>query len=236
MTFFPQPTLPSGKAPLSNLDKLRSVASLGCNDPDLAIQQVQVYDWFELWNERIFSNRLRPVHVNVSLTKYGKNLGLCSIAPVQYIEIHPQCWKGKARHHQQSVGSITLPSAAFVVLHEMMHLAGDQAGEDTWGADDNCHTTPIWIAWCNYVAEQLDLPLSYAELKRGKTKANADGERANVWKPRVGTEPRIRPNTRLATYDETRCFPYFSTDTLMQENLETRKAKDGTVTTQLPQF
>lgn len=228
LTLFKQPPLPSGKAPLSNLDKLRDVASLGCSDPDLAIRQVQVYDWFQLWNERFFNNRLRPVHVNVSLTRYGKSLGLCVNSPVQYIEIHPQCWKGAAKHHSQAIGDTSMPSAAWVVLHEMMHLAADQAGQDARGADNNCHTTPIWVAWCNYVAEQLDLPLSYARNKRGKSSV-AEG-RKNIWVPI--DEPVIRPGTRLATYDETRCFPYITSDPLMQDNLEQRNGQEP----QLPQF
>ncbi|KZR72727.1 hypothetical protein PMIT1327_00362 [Prochlorococcus marinus str. MIT 1327] len=236
MAYFKQPALPPGKARLSDLTKLRDVAAIGCSDPDLAIHQVQVYDWFEQWNERFFSNRLRPVHVNVSLTNYGKNLGLCIGFPVQYIEIHPQCWKGKAVHHSQAIGNTEMPSAAWVVLHEMIHLAGDQAGQETWGADHNCHTTPIWVGWCNFIAEQLELPLSYAEMKRGKTKADPDdGYRANVWKPRRGMEPVIREGTRLASYDETRCFPFSETDVLMQENKEVRKIK-GEEVERLPSF
>ena len=227
MSFFNQPSLPSGKAPLSNLTKLRDVAALGCSDPDLAIRQVQVYDWFELWNDRFFSNRLRPVHINVALTGYGKFLGLCCASPVQYIEIHPQCWRGGAAHHGKAIGDTEMPSAAWVVLHEMMHLAADQAGLDGRGADGNCHTTPIWVAWCNHIAEQLQMPYSYAQMKRGKTSV-AEG-RQNIWKP-IG-EPLLRPGTTLASYDETRCFPYVASDPLMAENMETRGEQ-----TQMPQF
>jgi hypothetical protein len=232
VTFFSQPALPAGKAPLSNLNKLRDVAALGCSDPDLAIRQVQVYDWFELWNDFFFSNRLRPVHIHVSLTRYGKTLGICASAPVQYIEIHPQCWNGGAAHHSQAIGNTTMPDAAWVVLHEMIHLAIAQAGLESRGADDNCHATPIWAAWCNFIAEHLDLPLSYTQNKRGKAKAGADGIRKNIWKPRVGIEPAIRPDTCLATYDETRCFPYLAADRLMQDNLEQREGLEP----QLPQF
>jgi hypothetical protein len=232
MTTFKQPPLPSGKAPLSNLDKLRDVASLGCSDPDLAIRQVQVYDWFELWNERFFGNRLRPVHINVSLTRYGKNLGLCHYEPVQYIEIHPQCWKGAAAHHSQAIGDTAMPSAAWVVLHEMIHLATAQTAGEIWGADDNCHTTASWVGWCNFIAEQLGMPLSYVEMKRGKERTSDGAARVNAWKSRVGIEPIIRPGTRLATYDETRCFPYLASDPLMQDNLEQRKGQEP----QLPQF
>ena len=232
MTFFKQPPLPSGKAPLSNLDKLRDVASLGCSDPDLAIRQVEVYDWFQLWNERFFGNRLRPVHVNVSLTSYGSSLGICYGYPVQFIEIHPQCWKGAAEHHSQAIGDTSMASAAWVVLHEMVHLAACQADLPPSLTKDgkNCHATSIWVAWCNYIAEQLDLPLSYARMKRGKAKADAEGKRKNIWVP--NGEHVIRPGTRLASYDETRCFPYLASDPLMQENLEHRKDQEP----QLPQF
>jgi len=223
MSFFNQPPLPSGKAPLSNLTKLRDVAALGCSDPDLAIRQVQVYDWFELWNDRFFSNRLRPVHINVALTRYGKTLGFCHYEPVQYIEIHPRCWQRKP----QSIGDTEMPSAAWVVLHEMIHLVAAQTEGDIWGADDNCHTTPIWVAWCNHIAEQLQMPYSYAQMKRGKTSV-AEG-RQNIWKP-IG-EPLLRPGTTLASYDETRCFPYVASDPLMAENMETRGEQ-----TQMPQF
>lgn len=228
---FKQPALPSGSSPLSNLSKLRDVAAIGCTDPDLAICQVQVYDWFELFNERFFGNRLRPVHINVSLTNYGKTLGLCHSSPVQFIEIHPQCWKGRAAHHSQAIGNTELPSAAWVVLHEMMHLAASQADLPSEVTEDgtNCHTTAIWVAWCNYIAQELGLPLSYAKNKRGKAKADVDGVRANIWKP--ATKPVIREGTRLATYDETRCFPYLASAPLMRENLEVRGKQ-----TQLPQF
>jgi hypothetical protein len=232
MTFFAQPPLPTGKAPLSNLNKLRDVAAIGCSDPDLAIRQVQVYDWFQLWNERFFSNRLRPVHINVSLTNYGKNLGVCYGYPVQYIEVHPQCWGGAAAHHSQAIGNTAMPDAAWVVLHEMIHLAASQANLSTAVTKDgtNCHATSIWVAWCNFIAEHLDLPLTYAQNKRGKAKAGADGIRKNIWKPTI--EPTIRPGTRLATYDETRCFPYLASDPLMQDNLEQRQGQEP----QLPQF
>jgi hypothetical protein len=222
MAMFRQPGLPAGKAPLSNLSRLRDVAALGCVDPDLAVRQVQVYDWFEQWNQRFFSNRLRPVHINVSLTSYGKTLGLCHYRPVQYIEIHPRCWRSAPQH----VGSMVMPSAAWVVLHEMIHLAEVQTRGDVPG---NCHATPDWVGWCNYIAEQLDMPLSYAQMARGKSSV-AEG-RKNVWKPACGASVLIRPGTRLADYDETRCFPYVAADPLMEENSEER---DGQ--TQLPQF
>ncbi len=231
VTFFSQPPLPAGKAPLANLSKLRDVAAIGCSDPALAIRQVQVYDWFQLWNERFFSNRLRPVHINVSLTRYGKNLGLCHYEPVQYIEIHPQCWSGAAARHQ-AIGNTAMPDAAWVTLHEMIHLAAAQTEGDIWGADDNCHTTTSWVSWINYIAEQLELPLSYVEMKRGKVRTSDGLARLNAWKPRVGIEPPIRPGTRLATYDETRCFPYLAADSLMQDNLEQRQGQEP----QLPQF
>ena len=227
---FNQPLLPAGKARLSDLVKLRDVAAIGCSDPDLAVHQTQVYDWFEQWNERFFSNRLRPVHLNVALTSYGASLGLCHYAPVQYIEIHPQCWKGKADHYSQVIGNTEMPSAAWVVLHEMIHLA--EAQTQGW-SDDNAHTTPLWIAWCNFIAEQVDLPLAYGHMKRGKTKADADGYRANVWKH--GKDAVVRPGTRLATYEETRCFPFLEKDVLMQENKEVRKIK-GKKVEQLPSF
>lgn len=224
---FTQPALPSGKAPLANLSKLRDVAALGCTDSDLAVRQVQVYDWFEQWNDRFFSNRLRPVHVNVSLTKFGKNLGLCSYKPVQYIEIHPCCFNRQTK----TISGIEMPSAAWIVLHEMIHLVAAQTSKDIWGADKNCHTTPVWVDWCNFIADQLEMPLSYAQMKRGKERTSDGQERINVWKPRNGIKPIIREGTRLASYEETRCFPYAATDALMQDNLEIR----GELT-QLPQF
>ncbi|KZR72703.1 SprT-like family protein [Prochlorococcus marinus str. MIT 1313] len=238
MTYFKQPALPAGKARLSDLTKLRDVAAIGCSDPDLALRQTQVYDWFEQWNERFFSNRLRPVHLNVALTSYGATLGLCHCAPVQYIEIHPQCWKSRIGKTiilvspNKAIGNTEMPSAAWVVLHEMIHLAEAQTNGDING---DAHATPLWVAWCNFIAEQLELPLSYAEMKRGKTKADSDGYRANVWKPRRGMEPVIREGTRLASYDETRCFPFSETDVLMQENKEVRKIK-GEEVERLPSF
>jgi hypothetical protein len=123
-----------------------------------------------------------------------------------------------------------MPDAAWVVLHEMIHLASAQAGLESRGADDNCHATPICAAWCNFIAEHIYLPLAYAQNKRGKAKADSDGIRKNIWKPTI--EPAIRPGTCLATYDETGCFPHLSCDRLMQDNLEQRQGQEP----QLPQF
>ena len=227
LMYFSQPALPSGKAPLSNLSKLRDVAAIGCNDEELAIRQTKVYDWFEMWNDLFFGNRLRPVHINVSLTGYGAFLGLCYQAPVHFIEIHPQCWKGGADH--KTFGSTDCHPASLVVLHEMIHLAEIQ----TLGtiADKNCHLTPTWSAWCNYIAEQVNMPLTFGRMKRGKAKADSDGVRANVWKhPKNAI---VRTGTRLANYDETRCFPFLEDDQLMQENKEIRTIK-GKEVEQLP--
>ncbi len=226
---FSQPSLPTGKAPLSNLAKLRDVAAIGCSDPDLAVHQTQVYDWFEMWNEAFFNNRLRPVHLNVALTDYGATLGRCFYLPVQFIEIHPQCWKGNA--DCKNLGNSTdVHPAALVVLHEMIHLAEAQ----TVGySSDNAHATPTWLGWCNFIAEQVDLPLTYGRMKRGKSKADSDGRRANVWKHDKGAA--VRPGTCLGSYDETRCFPFIESDQLMQENKEIRKIK-GKEVELLPQF
>ena len=222
---FQQPSLPTGKAPLSNLSKLREVAAIGCTESDLSIKQVQVYDWFEQWNQAFFGNRLRPVHVNVSLTAYGKKLGLCYYSPVQYIEVHPNCWRGAAQHHQQAIGNMKMPDASWVLLHEMMHLAEAQ----TVGTPGrNAHNSQAWIGWCNFIAQELDLPLSYSQMKRGKNSV-AEG-RKNVWIHSKGAV--VRPGTRLASYDEMRCFPYLATDLLMQDNLETNSKGES----QLPGF
>lgn len=227
---FDQPSLPSGKAPLSDLSKLRDVAAIGCTDDDLAIRQTEVYDWFEMWNEAFFSNRLRPVHLNVALTDYGATLGRCFVAPVQFIEIHPQCWKGNADHH--NFGSSTdVHPGALVVLHEMIHLA--EAQLQGGFSDANCHATPIWIGWCNFIAEQVGLPLTYGRMKRGKAKADADGRRANIWKHGKGAA--VRSGTRLASYDETRCFPFLEGAQLMEDNKEIRKIKGKEVEV-LPSF
>ena len=228
---FDQPQLPAGKAPLSNLGKLRDVAAIGCTDSDLAIRQTEVYDWFEMWNAAFFSNRLKPVHLNVSLTDYGASLGRCFYAPVQFIEIHPQCWKGGA--DRQNLGRSTdIHPAALVTLHEMIHLAEAQTIGATIGA--NCHATPTWIGWCNFIAEQVGLPMTYGQMKRGKAKADALGHRANIWKH--GKDATVRPGTRLASYDETRCFPFRADDALLQENKEIRKGRDGKTVEVLPSF
>ena len=78
------------------------------------------------------------------------------------------------------------------------------------------------------------MPLTYGRMTRGKTKADKDGKRANIWKHAKDAEPRT--GTRLASYDETRCFPFLEDHALMQENKEIRKLKDGKQVELLPSF
>jgi hypothetical protein len=213
------PPLPTTTPDLTVLDRLRSVARVGCQDPERAVQSEQVYDWFRFWNDRIFSNQLSPVLVNVALTPYGGMLGLCHGGPVQFIEIHPACWDGAAAHHG-TIGSLKMPDAAFVVLHEMIHLAVDQAGLPSRGTDGNCHTTPGWVGWCNHAAEVLEIPLTYVSYKRAKS-GTAEG-RHNVRVPVA--PPTLRPGTELATYDETRSFPCRLDAAIIQKNATLTKA------------
>lgn len=224
------PPLPAAAPTLSNLPLLRSVARVGCLDPERAVQQEQVYDWFGHWNEAVFSSQLDPVLVNVSITPYGGSLGLFHPAPVQLIEIHPRCWNGGAAHHE-TFGTLSMPGAAFVVLHEMIHLAVEQAGLPSRGLGGGSHNSAAWVGWCNFIAELFEIPLTYACYRRTKAAADPEtGKRKNIRKPI--SPPTLRPGTRLATYDETTHFPYLVESPLIQANTSTTKAGEP----QLPTF
>ena len=70
-------------------------------------------------------------------------------------------------------------------------------------------------------------------MKRGKAKADADGHRANIWKH--DKDAGVRSGTRLASYDETRCFPFLEDAQLMRDNKEIRKVQGKEVEV-LPSF
>lgn len=189
------PPLPTTRPRLALLKALRDVAAVGTTDPTHASRQVELYDLFAHWNREVFADRLMPVHCNVALTPYGHTIGLCHYNPVQFIEIHPACWDGHADHHAQwTDGS----GVSGVMLHEMIHLACSQAGQDP------DHKGAPWAAWCDFIGQYLGLPLTYVQHSRRKA-STTDGRRVNVWVPTVPTEPR--PSTRLASYAEIRSFP-----------------------------
>lgn len=194
--------LPPARPRLSLLKVLREVAAVGTIDPEHAARQVELYDMFEHWNAAVFSNRLQPVHVNLAITPYGHKLGVAHGAPVQYIEIHPICWAGAADHHATWAGT----GVSGTVLHEMIHLACYQSGQDPE------HKGRPWAAWCDHIGQILGIPLTYVQHSRRK-----DSERNNVWVPTVPSEPR--PGTRLASYHEIYSFPSMFNEGAAPEDL-----------------
>ena len=161
------------------------------------------------WNEIFFSSSLSPTLVTYENTDYGKwlgqfhlNTGRITIRKYGHNTNSSQCAHHllACRRHEAFKGLTDFKyGIALVVLHEMMHQAVHENG------GNNKHYSQDWADWCNLIAMELDIGLTYAGLKRGKTKT-IEGSRKNIWKP-IDKTFQLRENTRMATFQEMYTFP-----------------------------
>lgn len=214
--------LPKSKTDFDLLDDLIRVHESTAIGVDRSL-----YEWWKRWNKIYFENSLRPLFLHFGLSDYGRALGHYALQPVREILIQKvgrrkseQCLSvhDAAKHHEAFKDlSKYQYSLALVLLHEMMHQLDHETGGFNGDNGDNCHQTPTWLEYCNFIGNDLGLGLTYAPMARQKVSKtddegnivrNAQGQamRVNVWKPMAG---ELLPNTvRFATYDECRRFPF----------------------------
>ena len=215
------------------------------------VQPAVLYDWWRHWNAIYFQSTLMPLFITEGNTDYGKYLGFCQYTPerrilIQQRSIQTEASGAFASHHGASVRRHPVFAGleegdyniALLLLHEMMHQACFEAGQDAG------HNSPAWAAWCNLIGQDLGLTITFSQMKKGKKTVPTSGEkkkRITVMLPVNGAE-LLPGTTRFAEYAEQCRFPWQLDSPFIRANTKTLEegrlvaANEGDPVDLLPQF
>lgn len=176
-----------------------------------------VYNWWKKWNTIYFEDTLKPLFIYYGNTNYGKNIGQYNLEPREILlqKTNINNFTRTAHHTNSAIRHKEFENisdkqygTALVLLHEMMHQAVVELGEQQ---HTNCHLDLNWLEHCNFIGNDLGLNLTYATQTRTKEskkeKQQDAASRKNIWKTKK--DSALIPGTeRFATYDECRLFPF----------------------------
>lgn len=113
----------------------------------------ELYDTWQLLNDRLFAGTLKPIPVHVGLSNHGKHGGFCA---ADHIAIQPYVFQA---------GEWT-----GVLAHEMCHQADHQDGitYKAIGRVQNIHNSTAWCDRINSVMSLLDDKRFAAPYKRNR--------------------------------------------------------------------
>ena len=185
-----------------------------------------IYDWWADLDRDIFGRQLSPALIVIGVTEHSGCLGNSTpVAGQSRITLHQACYApaqtkadlaviadgGEPTRWGFPIGWMGELFLADVLLHEMMHTA--QADLGMRKPNEDAHHGQSWTAICNHVSKQFGFEglkgTWFPIYKRGKSVIkNSDGTttRVNEWKV---SNPSEQPKgTRVASFDEVRCFPH----------------------------